>query len=246
MTAPLLVTYCASLETISEHYYEPMKADLAPGCTQSDFKAIFGAFGSLLEFHRGLLPRLQTEYAQLANNDDRSHYSARPIALLFKQWAPGLKFYPSYVSNLKAGLERVEQLKRVPASKDWLEGQSQKCKRDLVFLLGAPNQRVPRYRLLFAELIQCTPDWLAEEKRILEDVKTLVANHCDTITTRESIDDSRAKCGALHRLFRMQDLAEAKQRGDLRALETVEGLPDLPGTVTTPVHLKKPSLIRQM
>ena len=60
----------------------------------------------------------------------------------------------------------------------------------------------------------------------------MVDEHCQWIDTNVQIDDSRAKCGEIHVLFRVGDLAQAKQSGDLRAIETIDGLPGLFSTVS--------------
>jgi hypothetical protein len=229
-------SYCQSLEKIAEFYYEPMKAGNAPDCTDADFKEIFGAFGSLLGFQRGLLKELQKEYALLSSDDTR-HFSALPIANVLKKWAPGLKFYRPYVSGYKGG---VDCIKRLGGPKDdrhqnetpfkvWLRERVQQCGSDLEFFLIQPIQRIPRYVLLLSELIKYTPDQL-QEKQVLVDVHAMVQEQCDWINRNAQLDDSRAKCGELHQQFRAKDLMEDKHAGDLRALETIEGLPGCPGT----------------
>ena len=229
-------SYCASLEKIAKFYYEPMKANHVPGCSEPDFKEIFGSFGSVLTFQRGLLKELKAEY-DLLSSADTAHFSAAPTAKVLKKWAPYLKFYRPYVRDYHGA---VDCIKRLAGSKSdrqsadspfrvWLQSAAQECGSDLEFFLIQPIQRIPRYVLLLSELIKYTPDQL-EEKQILQEVHDMVRQQCDWINENAQLDDSRAKCGELHQQFRMKDLKEDQRAGDQRALETIEGLTGYPET----------------
>lgn len=229
-------SYCASLEKIAKFYYEPMKEHSAPGCSEADFKAIFGSFGSLLTFQRGLLKELRMEYSRLSSADTK-HFSAAPTAMVLKKWAPYLKFYRPYVRDYHGALECIKRLAGPKGDRQhvdsafrvWLQAAADECGSDLEFFLIQPIQRIPRYVLLLSELIKYTPDQLPE-KQILHEVHTMVQEQCNWINENAQLDDSRAKCGVLHQQFRMKDLMEEKKFGDQRALESIEGLAGFPET----------------
>ena len=86
-----------------------MKAGHAHGCSESDFKAILGSFGSVLTFQRGLLQELKAEY-DLLSSDDTAHFSAAPTAMVLKKWAPYLKFYRPYVRDYPGAVECIKRL----------------------------------------------------------------------------------------------------------------------------------------
>lgn len=226
-------TYGATLEKIAQFYYEPMKARKVPGCTESDFKDIFGSFGSVLTFQRQLRKELKAQY-DLLSSEDREHFSAQPTAEVLKKWAHCFKLYHPYLRDYETAMGCIHRLEggdRQPDTpfKVWLKSSAQQSGADLPFLLIQPIQRIPRIVLLIAEIIKSTPDQLAE-KQTLQQVHAMIEQQCNWINERVQLDDSRAKCGELHQQFRAKDLMEDKRAGDWRAFETIEGLPGYPDT----------------
>ena len=57
-----------------------------------------------------------------------------------------------------------------------------------------------------------------------------VQGHCEYVDRNAKLDDGRAKCGEVHQQFRLKDMMDDKHIGDLRALETIQGLPEHPNT----------------
>ena len=57
-----------------------------------------------------------------------------------------------------------------------------------------------------------------------------VQGHCEYVDRNAKLDDGRAKCGEIHQQFRLKDMMDDKHIGDLRALETIQGLPEHPNT----------------
>merc|ERR1712137_11471 len=140
------VTYCNSLETIVKLYLEPSEQFLK----RVYVVEIFSNIDQLWQLHQPILEEMQ---ASVENWTDES-----VLASVFLNLVPFLKLYRAYCANYNTASTRVEE--RMNSSSRFASLHSSAKEQtgfDLCSLLIQPIQRIPRYRLLFEELLKHTP-----------------------------------------------------------------------------------------
>ncbi|GAA97150.1 uncharacterized protein L969DRAFT_92001 [Mixia osmundae IAM 14324] len=152
--------YCALLDAIHTHFYQPLLDDLASSRPESDKllprKALLQIFSSSFDEIRGLA------HAFLACLDEstlptaqRNDFGRAIIRVL-----PYFKCYASFVRGFDLGLERLEsEYATNEAWRAFADSASGAIDKDfrLDSMLLAVVQRVPRYRLLLRDLLDCVP-----------------------------------------------------------------------------------------
>ena len=100
------------------------------------------------------------------------------IGLAFKNMAPFFKTYTTYVNNYDTAFEQYELLlKKKPKFRDFLNEQvytnsaTERYKFDSYLIL--PVQRIPRYKMLIADILKNTPEDHVEFKDLTDSLKII-------------------------------------------------------------------------
>jgi len=139
--------YCNAIHSISTEFLYPIQAE---GLLKREhIDAIFANIDQIGDLHMSVLADLEK---CIADWTDESK-----IGETFMRLVPYLKLYKQYCANYHGSLHRVED--RRENSSKFAAFLSAKAEQgfDLPSLLIRPIQRIPRYRLLFAELLKHTP-----------------------------------------------------------------------------------------
>jgi len=141
-------TYCSNLEMIVSEFVNPIKVDSM--LKKAQLEKIFINIEEITQLH---LPILYDMEKCIANWDQTS-----TIGKIFSSLVPYLSLYKDYCANYHEGLmcleERTQNSTKLQA---FLTSKKEQLGTDLSSLLIQPVQRIPRYRLLFAELLKNTP-----------------------------------------------------------------------------------------
>ncbi len=153
-------SYVGSLQTLVDCFMKPLT--LGTGCgtsdqllTPSESRSIFANVDHLCRLNSSLLHSLEREMLQHGPSQ------ARVGKILF-EFAPFFRVYMSYIDAFSQQTRRLEE---ICAEKKGLVEQLQKCTADprckgleLRSFLIMPVQRIPRYKMLLAELDSRTDD----------------------------------------------------------------------------------------
>jgi hypothetical protein len=150
-----------------EHYHQ-----LVSEVPAETHQLLFGNLRTLLPLNQQLLADLDAALLPVTQSPD-SEFMIGPI---FVRFGPFLKMYSAYVSNLEGALQQLERMSvSQAASFPRFNTFVQESARDpickglsLQALLITPVQRIPRYKLLLQELLQCTPNEHADFKAVSE------------------------------------------------------------------------------
>ncbi|OLL26579.1 FYVE, RhoGEF and PH domain-containing protein 4 [Neolecta irregularis DAH-3] len=141
-------TYVQQLEELAEIYIEPVNLPFYP--LPSERKIVFSHILTLLRFHRNyFFPALEWAYSN-------THITVA-INKAFEEHVVFMKMYASYVDNFDSAMEIV--IKWNTTCHKYLKMKIKHEKHsqiDLSAYLLLPIQRIPRYRLLLADLSRCS------------------------------------------------------------------------------------------
>eukprot|EP01027_Heterolobosea_sp_BB2_P015925 GEZU01022734.1.p1 GENE.GEZU01022734.1~~GEZU01022734.1.p1 ORF type:complete len:266 (+),score=46.80 GEZU01022734.1:3-800(+) len=146
-------TYVDALTVLVKVYLEPLKTTKKKLLPPNDVKVIFSNVEQILQINSELLRTL---------NQAMQSWPQRRIGAGFKATAPYLKAYTTYINNyniandtLLACEKKYTAFARFLAKRNALP----ECKGlNLQSFLIMPVQRIPRYVMLFQELIKNTPE----------------------------------------------------------------------------------------
>lgn len=187
ITAEIVSTeesYLRALEAMAKVWVEPLMAsaqnDPNPILTMSEIQTIFCNVTVFYEFHKRFVSDMKIcnndissnsfgSMAGVVNERERRISVARgkiqvdSWGALFLTFAPFLKMYTQYLNNHATAVQFIEQLVKSGKNKKFLQFYKEanadpRCFGNSVqSLLIQPVQRVPRYKLLLAELLKNTP-----------------------------------------------------------------------------------------
>ncbi|XP_050409278.1 rho guanine nucleotide exchange factor 39 [Patella vulgata] len=135
--------YLHQLDLIHRYFYFPLQY----ACIISDsaHARIFSNLEQLIEVNQKLLEQMNQS----------------TIGQAFHQLGPYLKLYSTYANNHEQAMSTLQEcLQKSSKFTDYLQNQEQRPELHglkLTSLLITPIQRVPRYKMLLQELVQCTP-----------------------------------------------------------------------------------------
>jgi len=147
-------------------------------------KVIFSNIDQLITFHASLLKDLEPVIENWT--------SESCIGKVFKELLPYLRLYKEYCRNYHEALMRVEKKTKSSARFGTLVNSLKETEGlDLSSLLIQPIQRIPRYRLLFSELLKATPenhqDYIAT-KEALQQIEDVAACVNESVRDKENLD----------------------------------------------------------
>ncbi|KAJ2661428.1 hypothetical protein IWW48_002411 [Coemansia sp. RSA 1200] len=178
-------TYVDGLRLIEKLYIAPLLTSAqqqTPVLSRKEVRQLFANFPDIITLSKELLAQLETRLGACA--DPPWDPASGRIGDIFLRIAPFLKMYSLYLRNFRSALADISR---------WLSenhsfarfihdaSSSPECK-SLSFqsYLLLPVQRIPRYRLLLADLLKHTPpahvDWqsIADALRLIQDVAAFV------------------------------------------------------------------------
>jgi len=144
------VSYVEGLEGLLNSFQKPLKETLQP----EEDRMLFSNVHILVKFHTYFRSELESRMANWVSNPT--------IGDVLVQAVPFMKMYTSYVNNysqlqdLLASLERHNH--KFNATLQGCAFGSMEGQLGLISLLLSPIQRIPRYVLLFRDLLKHTPD----------------------------------------------------------------------------------------
>jgi len=166
------LTYVKALTTAVNSYYIPMitasKTDV--NVPAEAVKTIFGNIETLLPINQDIAKRLQE---RLDNFDP----AKTTIGDVFKQIAPFLKMYTIYGNNYDSAMDALDEAEH----STWLAQFTDK-KLAIETLLITPIQRIPRYKLLFEDLLAHTAPTHPDYSHLTEALKIIreIADHVNS------------------------------------------------------------------
>merc|ERR1712137_375492 len=140
------VTYCNAIKSVVTEFLKPAESILK----KQYITEIFSNIDQLQSLHSNILEDLQ----KCVESWEEESCIARELMNL----VPYLKLYKAYCENYNAAVLRVDE--RSNSSSKFaalLAAKKETVGFDLCSLLIQPIQRIPRYRLLFEELLKHTP-----------------------------------------------------------------------------------------
>merc|ERR1712137_1319234 len=140
------VTYCNAIKSVVTEFLKPAESILK----KQYITEIFSNIDQLQSLHSNILEDLQKCV--------ESWEEESCIAAVFMTLVPYLKLYKAYCANYNGAVLRVSE--RSNSSHKFaslLQAKKETVGFDLCSLLIQPIQRIPRYRLLFEELLKHTP-----------------------------------------------------------------------------------------
>lgn len=132
-------SYCRSLNTLNTEFIGKLRSEAI--ITEAQIQKIFGSIPMLAQFHSLFLFDLSTQ----------------STSKVFLKSADFLKMYAGYVQGYTGALEQLNDLRGHHKFKAFLSARREEHNMDLLSFMIMPVQRVPRYVLLLAEMIKCTP-----------------------------------------------------------------------------------------
>eukprot|EP01102_Stenamoeba_stenopodia_P020878 TRINITY_DN8286_c0_g1_i1.p1 TRINITY_DN8286_c0_g1~~TRINITY_DN8286_c0_g1_i1.p1 ORF type:complete len:670 (+),score=210.29 TRINITY_DN8286_c0_g1_i1:111-2120(+) len=174
-------TYVTNLKTVVEHFLKPLRecvSNKLVNISPTDVQVIFSDLETIMNFNATL-------YATLS---ERKKYIAGTIGTIFLQMAPYLKMYTSYVNNYCTALSTLGSCQQSSKSfANWIkerESAPQLGNLHLSDFLINPIQRVPRYVMLFQDLLKHTSSDHKDYKN-LEKLITELQNVASLINERK-------------------------------------------------------------
>jgi len=162
-------TYVKHLSNFVNLVYLPIKKAQKPVIKEENIKSLFSNVEQILSINNMLLNDLEKAMTM---------WPESRIGLAFKNIAPFLKTYTTYVNNYDTAFEQYELLlKKKPKFKDFLNDQvysnaaTERYKFDSYLIL--PVQRIPRYRMLIADILKNTPSEHVEFKDLTDSLNII-------------------------------------------------------------------------
>ena len=157
-------SYVAGLDSLYENFYQPcvkFAAESSSGwlgggsiITESEVQMVFPYVPAIRDCNHILLKQLDAEFAK---STDNAEYVIL-VGPIFQRFAPVLKIYTEFMNNYQVASDTMERLCASRVSlKEWRESVELRLMTPLGQLMITPVQRIPRYKLLLAELIKYTP-----------------------------------------------------------------------------------------
>eukprot|EP01100_Stratorugosa_tubuloviscum_P001517 TRINITY_DN1335_c1_g5_i1.p1 TRINITY_DN1335_c1_g5~~TRINITY_DN1335_c1_g5_i1.p1 ORF type:complete len:574 (-),score=253.67 TRINITY_DN1335_c1_g5_i1:120-1841(-) len=162
-------SYVKSLDILTTQFLTPLKRDnYIPKSKSEWFESVKTQIETIHRFHEELLRQLQNRVNSWSN--------IQKIGDLFLKLSPYLKIYREYCQSYNKASSTVEELRNNdPRVHNFLANTAYEHKMELLGLLIMPIQRIPRYRLLFTDLIKHTPrdhidyqDLVTAEQKVAE------------------------------------------------------------------------------
>ncbi|EGC30814.1 hypothetical protein DICPUDRAFT_83267 [Dictyostelium purpureum] len=157
-------SYSDSLEKLLLYYKLPLESKLntkeMSSINQSDVNALFSNVEALLVISKDLLLKLKYEFS-LPENEQK-------IGDLYIEKSKEMKLYVAYINNYELAMEELKKIEET-SPKFFKDCQSKyKYSLDIRSLLIMPVQRIPRYELLFREILKYTNQNSPEYQKLLE------------------------------------------------------------------------------
>jgi len=151
--------YVQSLNLCITRYVQPMNKDAKKVGLQTKLDLSSKMFSSLLviaRFHNVLLPELKATAAEPNIGPD---FFGTALVQVFEKFLDFLKLYSTFINNYPKTIALLNSLRDNRKFQKFLEQtrSSDPSGQTLVSYLIMPVQRIPRYVLLFSELIKHTP-----------------------------------------------------------------------------------------
>ncbi|GAM18228.1 hypothetical protein SAMD00019534_014030 [Acytostelium subglobosum LB1] len=178
------VIYVRNLEIMVHSYLLPLRCTQPPLLSFKHINTIFGVVEDILKVNRELLTSIQQHMDTWKTN--------KTLGDSFLKLAPYLKLYTQYCSSYDKAINKLKQ--KTVDSKDFATFQkkiSLGCGQELSSLLIMPVQRIPRYKMLLQNLVQCTPVESNDYKVLESALQSVseVADHInETIRERQNTD----------------------------------------------------------
>jgi len=163
-------SYVENLQILLKCYIEPIRAYSKKNnqISNDDVSALFGNIDMILNLHATLaveLQKLKDVWPQRSNIGD-----------VFKNFVPYLKLYTDYINNYNNSLTTLSNLRsssNFGSFLEKLEKQPEVQRLQLNAYLILPVQRIPRYKLLFEDLLKHTLEENIDYPAITETVKSM-------------------------------------------------------------------------
>jgi hypothetical protein len=163
----------------------------------------------------GNLPSLQTLHSEFVRLLEQNvNQGSENIGRVFLQFVPFLKSYTDYAKQYGSASDLLQKLKKRPVFRNFILEIANKMQSVIILdvldsLLIMPIQRIPRYVLLFSDLLQAGGSDTAEIKQALTMVEDVAAR------VNESVKDS----DTLQHLYALQQALKGKvlTLGDLNS-----------------------------
>eukprot|EP01105_Mastigella_eilhardi_P008942 TRINITY_DN2141_c1_g1_i1.p1 TRINITY_DN2141_c1_g1~~TRINITY_DN2141_c1_g1_i1.p1 ORF type:complete len:793 (-),score=219.14 TRINITY_DN2141_c1_g1_i1:1152-3464(-) len=165
-------TYVGLLNILLKHYYVPLKlasdSPTAAILTDQDLGAIFSNLPDFAKLNQQLLKELEQRVPNFG--------SSSCIGDVWRKIGPYLKLYTTYCANHNAAIEALQKKKATkPAFAAFLKkAEAAYPEQTLNSLLILPVQRIPRYQLLFQELVKLTPSGHPDTHNLIKSLEGIV------------------------------------------------------------------------
>lgn len=197
--------YVASLNVLIQDFYSPLK-DIV---TKDVHSKIFMSLGPIVAVNGYFLENLRVSIQNFKNYDD--------IADVLIKSTFSFKLYVQYIVNYQIAVQTViDEKKKNSKFESFLSKKYSELNRrgvaiyDILSYLILPIQRLPRYRILFEDLLKCTPDDENEVMvKVVEQMKQVVA-YCN---------DKQRELDEQNRVFALQQKYKIKPTPDVIIIE---------------------------
>eukprot|EP00698_Gefionella_okellyi_P025313 TRINITY_DN9234_c0_g1_i1.p1 TRINITY_DN9234_c0_g1~~TRINITY_DN9234_c0_g1_i1.p1 ORF type:complete len:1132 (-),score=272.22 TRINITY_DN9234_c0_g1_i1:130-3525(-) len=201
-------TYVTNLESVVAVFVKPLKISAKDprkpcGVTEEAVDALFSCTEIILSFNEKLCSDLDKRITNWS--------PTQVLGDVFKQMAPWLKVYTSYVNNYPRALDTLRHLQKNSSFTKFMVAQETKPQLKglkLTDFLIMPIQRIPRYEMLLNEYMKNTPKGHRDHDNMQQALLS-VRQVAQYVNERKREAENR------HRVIEVRDLFNSGDHGDL-------------------------------
>lgn len=203
-------TYVTNLQLLIEMFVIPLSNGIID---QNDVQFQFGTLETICELHEKLYEKILIEKTN----------GTLDIAQLFCDFSENFTNYSTYLVNFEPAMQRRGSI--LTSNRKYADFVDKTVKdprcagiQSIESLLILPVQRIPRYRLLFEQLLKYTPEDHKDIKTIkeaLDRINSIAMSNNEAIRKRENREKIMAIMMTIESMYRV-DLLEDKNRSYIK------------------------------